>query len=207
MVNEPRRQTGRRRPNEPPLAKSSRKKPSGISNQSVDVERATQARVPPRATADEPKWTRDVDGTEEGELRAKTVADVMTSQPTAIEAARVVSDAARAMRDSDIGDVLVTEDGRLVGIMTDRDVVVRVLAEGRDPVTTPVGAVCSRELATLSPWDAIETATARMRERAVRRLPVVEDGRLVGILVLGDLAVDRDPESVLGEISAAPATR
>jgi CBS domain-containing protein len=157
--------------------------------------------------ADEPDWTRDVDGTEEGELRATTVADVMTPQPTAIEAARGVSDAARAMRDSDIGDVLVTEDGRLVGIMTDRDIVVRVLAKGLDPLTTPLSAVCSRGLTTLSPGDTIETATARMRERAVRRLPVVEDGRLVGILALGDLAVDLDPQSVLGEISAAPATR
>jgi CBS domain-containing protein len=157
--------------------------------------------------ADEPSWIRDVDGTEEGELRATTVADVMTPQPTAIEAARGVSDAARAMRESDIGDVLVTENGRLVGIMTDRDIVVRVLAKGLDPLTTPVGVVCSRELTTLSPDDTIEMATARMRERAVRRLPVVEDGRLVGILALGDLAVDLDPRSVLGEISAAPATR
>jgi signal-transduction protein with cAMP-binding, CBS, and nucleotidyltransferase domain len=109
-----------------------------------------------------------------------------------------VSDAARAMRDGNIGDVLVTEGGQLVGIMTDRDLVVRVLAEGLDPSRTPLGTVCSRELTTVSPGDAIETAVARMRDSAIRRLPVVEDGRLVGILALGDLAVEREPESVLG---------
>jgi CBS domain-containing protein len=131
----------------------------------------------------------------------------MTSQPTALEAIQVVSEAARAMRDGDIGDVLVTEEGRLVGIMTDRDVVVRVLAEGLDPARTALGVVCSRELTTLDPGDAIDTAVTLMRESAIRRLPVVESGRPVGILALGDLAVERDPQSVLGEISSAPPTR
>jgi CBS domain-containing protein len=138
---------------------------------------------------------------------AKTVEDVMTSQPTTLNATASVPDAARAMRDGNIGDVLVTQDGRLVGILTDRDVVVRVLAEGRDPVQTALGDVCSRDLTTLSPSDPIETAVAKMRESAIRRLPVVEEGRPVGILALGDLAVERDPESVLGTISAAPPTR
>jgi CBS domain-containing protein len=207
LKNEAPRATSRRRRNPPPMAKPNRKKASGISNQPVDAEKATQARVPSRGIVDEPSWTRDVEGTEEGELLARTVADVMTSAPTALEAARVVSDAARAMRDSDIGDVLVTEEGRLIGIMTDRDVVVRVLGEGLDPASTSLGAVCSRELTTVGPGDAIETAAARMRERAVRRVPVVEDGRPVGIVALGDLAVEREPESVLGTISAAPATR
>jgi CBS domain-containing protein len=179
----------------------------GISNRPADEEQARQERLPPRGTSDEPSWTRQVEGTEGGELMAKTVGDVMTSQPTALDAGASVPDAARAMRDRDIGDVLVTQDGLLVGILTDRDVVVRVLAEDRDPMNTALGDVCSRDLTTLSPSDAIETAVARMRESAVRRLPVVEEGRPVGILALGDLAVERDPESVLGEISAAPPTR
>jgi CBS domain-containing protein len=179
----------------------------GISNRPAADEQARRERLPPRGTSHEPSWTRQVEGTEGGELMAETVGDVMTSQPTALDATAFVPDAARAMRDGGIGDVLVTQEGRLVGILTDRDVVVRVLAEGRDPVETALGDVCSRDLTTLGPSDAIETAVARMRESAIRRLPVVEEGRPVGILAPGDLAVERDPESVLGRIRAAPPTR
>jgi CBS domain-containing protein len=179
----------------------------GISNQPAAEERARQERLPPRGTTEEPSWTRQVRGTEGGELMAKTVGDVMTPQPTTLNATASVPDAARAMRDGNIGDVLVTQDGRLVGILTDRDVVVRVLAEGRDPAKTALGDVCSRDLTTLRPNDAVETAVAKMRESAIRRLPVVEEGRPVGVVALGDLAVERDPESVLGGISAAPPTR
>jgi CBS domain-containing protein len=206
-----RRRTNARtdRGDRPPAAKppSHEIHTSGISNRPADEERMRQERLPPRGPSDEPTWTRQVEGTEGGELMAKTVVDVMTSQPTALDAAASIPEAARAMRDGNIGDVLVTQDGRLVGILTDRDVVVRVLAEDRDPVNTTLGDVCSRDLTTLNPSDAIETAVTRMRESAVRRLPVVEEGRPVGILALGDLAVERDPESVLGEISAAPPTR
>jgi CBS domain-containing protein len=197
------------RRDQPPAAKPpSHERPSGgISNQPIDEEQARQERLPPRGTTEEPSWTRQVEGTEEGELIAKTVGDLMTAPPTALDVGDLVSDAARAMRDGNIGDVLVTQDGRLVGIMTDRDVVVRVLAEGRDPGKTVLGDVCSRDLATLGAGEAIETAVVRMRETAIRRLPVVEEGRPVGILALGDVAVERDPESVLGKISAAPPTR
>ena len=191
----------------PPAATKTRKPRSGISNHPMDVEAATQRRVPPRGAADEPSWIRDVEGAEVGEFVARTVADVMTSPAIIMEAVQVVSDAARAMRDGDIGNVLVTEEGRLVGILTDRDVVVRVLAEGLNPAQTALGVVCSRDLTTLAPGDAIESAVARMREGAIRRVPVVEDGRPVGILALGDLAVERDPASVLGQISATPPTR
>jgi CBS domain-containing protein len=172
------------RSNRPPAAKSpSHAVPSaGISNRPAAEEQARQERLPPRGTSDEPTWTRQVEGTEGGELVAKTVGDVMTSQPTALDATASVPEAARAMRDGNIGDVLVTQDGLLVGILTDRDVVVRVLAEDRDPVNTALGDVCSRDLTILSPSDAIETAVAKMRESTVRRLPVVEEGRPVGIL-------------------------
>jgi CBS domain-containing protein len=77
----------------------------------------------------------------------------------------------------------------------------------RDPAKPALGDVCSRDLTTLNPSDAIETAVAKMRESAIRRLPVVEEGRPVGIVTLGDLAVERDPRSALGEISAALPTR
>ena len=84
---------------------------------------------------------------------------------------------------------------------------VRALAEGRDPARTTVGEICSRELTTLSPNDAIGDAEKTMRARAIRRLPVVEGGRPVGIVSLGDLAVERNPDSTLGGISAAPPNR
>ena len=206
MTKKERRPANRSRHSQSTQTKSSVKERSGMSNQPLEAERATQSRVPPRRSAGEPGWTRAVQGNESGELMAQTVADLMTPQPAALEAAQVVADAARVMRDADIGDVLVIDEGRLVGILTDRDIVVRVLAERLDPERTPVGVVCSRPLTTRSPRDAVDAAVARMRESAVRRLPVVEDGRPVGILALGDLAIERDPESVLGTISSAPPT-
>jgi CBS domain-containing protein len=180
---------------------------TGISNQPTAEENASQAAVPPRGGATEPSWTRQVGEAEEGELMARTVRDVMTVEPTALDLGASVTDATRAMRDGNIGDVLVTEAGRLVGILTDRDVVVRVVAEGRDASRTLVGDVCSRRLATLDASDAVDTAVAKMREASVRRLPVVEGDQLVGIVALGDLAMERAPNSVLGAISTATPTR
>jgi CBS domain-containing protein len=206
MTKKENRPANRSRRSQPAQTRSTTKKRSGISNQALEAERATQSRLPPRRSAGEPGWTRGVQGNESGELMAQTVGDLMTPQPAALESVQVVADAARVMRDADIGGVLVTDEGRLVGILTDRDIVVRVLAESLDPEITPVGVVCSRHLMTLSPGDALDAAVARMREAAIRRLPVVEDGRPVGILALGDLAIERDPESVLGTISAAPPT-
>jgi CBS domain-containing protein len=81
---------------------------------------------------------------------------------------------------------------------------VRVLAEGRDPNQTQLGDVCSREVATVSPDDDLTAAGDLMRDRAVRRVPVVENGKPVGIVSIGDLAIERDPDSALSHISAAP---
>jgi CBS domain-containing protein len=137
-----------------------------------------------------------------GQLR-----DIMTQKPVTLQTSDTVTAAARSMRDGNIGDVVVLEDGRIQGILTDRDIVVRALAEGRDPERTTVGQICSRELTTLSPDTPIEAAVKAMRDKAIRRLPVVEGERPVGIVSLGDLAVERDPESALGGISAAPPNR
>jgi CBS domain-containing protein len=130
--------------------------------------------------------------------------DVMTPNPVALPGSASVHEAARTMRDQDIGDVIVVENHQVCGIVTDRDIVVRTVAEARDPAATTLADICSHVLTTVAPTDSVEQAVQLMREKAIRRLPVVEDGRPVGIVSLGDLAVERDPDSALGEISAAP---
>ena len=133
------------------------------------------------------------------------VHEVMTRNPVAVEAATPVIKAAEAMRNNDIGDVVVRKNGKLCGIVTDRDIVVRVLGAGRDPKTTSVESVCSQEMATVSPDQDTSDAVKLMRQRAVRRLPVVQDGDVLGIVSIGDLALAVDRQSALGDISAAPA--
>jgi len=137
--------------------------------------------------------------------RQETVGDVMTSEPATLEASSSVFDAARLMRDQDIGNVLVLDQGRLFGVLTDRDIVVRVLAERIDPAHRRVGEVCSREITTVADTASVRDAVRLMREHAVRRLPVVaQDGHAIGVVTIGDLAMSRDPESALAEISSAP---
>jgi len=135
---------------------------------------------------------------------AEYLREIMTQKPVTLQTSDTIVAAARSMRDANIGDVVVLENGQVRGILTDRDIVVRALAEGRDPARTTVGDICSRELTTLSPQDTIGNAVAVMRDKAIRRLPVVAEGRPVGIVSLGDLALERDPQSALGAISAAP---
>jgi CBS domain-containing protein len=138
--------------------------------------------------------------------RGQSVRDIMTSKPEALEATATVMHAAELMRERNIGDVVVLEDDRLYGILTDRDIVVRVLAERGDPAAITVGEICSRDLTTISPTASLGTAVRLIREKAIRRLPVVEDdGMVVGIVSLGDLAAARDRKSALGDISAAPS--
>lgn len=134
---------------------------------------------------------------------ARTVRDVMTPNPACLTDDAPVAEAARVMRDKDIGDVLVLKDDRLCGIVTDRDLVVRLLAEGKDPANTPLRDVCSREVASVESSEDSDSAARRMRDQAVRRLPVVDGGKPVGIVSIGDLAVEKDPRSALADISAA----
>jgi CBS domain-containing protein len=139
---------------------------------------------------------------------AQCVRDVMTPDPVTVRASDSIVQAARAMRDNDIGPVIVLDDnGTACGIITDRDVVVRGLAEGADPQTMTVGELCSSELFTLTPDDPVDQAVELMRQKAVRRMPVLEGQTPVGIISLGDLALQQDPDSALGDISAAPPNR
>jgi CBS domain-containing protein len=133
------------------------------------------------------------------------ISDVMTSNPVAMTTDATLQAAAQAMRDRDIGDVIVTKpDGTLCGIVTDRDIVVRGIAEGVDPGSATLDDVCKHQVVTVGPDEPVAAAVKAMEEHAIRRLPVVDNGSLVGIVSIGDLAVERDPESALGEISAAP---
>ncbi|WP_328564193.1 CBS domain-containing protein [Streptomyces coelicoflavus] len=131
------------------------------------------------------------------------VRDIMTGDPVTVEPLTSVTEVARIMRDRDLGAVLVTEGDRLRGLVTDRDLVVRSLAEGGDPEQTTVAGACSDDMVTVRSDEELGHAVALMREHAVRRVPVVDDGHPVGIVSLGDLAMERDPESALGDISVA----
>src|SRR5215468_12766560 len=106
----------------------------------------------------------------------QTVQDVMTPNPCSVSPTASILEAAQIMRGNDIGDVVVLEGERLFGVLTDRDIVVRALAEGADPESTPVGSICSRELTTIEPEASVGQAVRLMREKAVRRLPVVDHG-------------------------------
>jgi CBS domain-containing protein len=134
---------------------------------------------------------------------ATKVRDIMSPAPVSMAATEPVSAAARAMKEHGIGTVLVVADGRLSGLVTDRDITVRVLAENRDPLTTRIGDICSSELAVLGPDDDVEQAARLVRERAVRRIPVVQDGTPVGVVSIGDLALENDQESALSQAAAA----
>jgi CBS domain-containing protein len=133
----------------------------------------------------------------------ETVAEVMTDDPIVVDAQARVSDAARLMRDGDIGDVIVTRNGRVSGVVTDRDIVVRTVASDLDPSKTRIDEIASSDPTTIAPTAPLDDAVRLMRDKAIRRLPVVEGDRPVGVLSLGDLAIDRDPRSVLADISEA----
>jgi CBS domain-containing protein len=136
---------------------------------------------------------------------ALSVREVMTANPICLAANTSISEAARIMRENDIGDVIVEKDGKLCGIVTDRDIVVRAIAENKDVKTTNLESICSRSLTSLTPDQTDDDAVTLMKEKALRRLPVVENGKAIGIVSLGDLAIQKDRRSALGHISAAAA--
>ncbi|MEO3926385.1 CBS domain-containing protein [Micromonosporaceae bacterium B7E4] len=132
------------------------------------------------------------------------VRDVMTRGIVYLPAATTLDEAARAMRDADIGDVVVTDGPNLFGMVTDRDIVVRAVAEGRDARQTTIGSVASRDIVMIEQSSTAAEAASLMRDRAVRRILVCDNDRqLVGIVSLGDLAVRLDPLPALSEISEA----
>ncbi|MBA3738796.1 MAG: CBS domain-containing protein [Actinobacteria bacterium] len=135
------------------------------------------------------------------------VKEVMTPGPITLDRDASLAEAARLMRDRGIGDVIVVEGDDAEGIVTDRDIVIRGVAEGADPNTTRLGQVLSGDLTSVAPDDPVERALELMREKAVRRLPVLEGGKPVGVISLGDLAIQQDAGSVLADISNEPDDR
>jgi CBS domain-containing protein len=119
----------------------------------------------------------------------KTVREAMTSDPCAIDAEKPVAYAAKMMKDEDVGLAPIVEGERLVGTVTDRDIVTRVIAEGRDPQSTSVREIASTAVVTLDPQQQLDEALSLMAQHQVRRIPVVEeDGRLVGVVAQADVA-------------------
>jgi CBS domain-containing protein len=122
-----------------------------------------------------------------------SIRDAMTSNPSNVEMSSSVVEAARLMKSEDVGSIPVTEGDRLVGIVTDRDIAIRVVAEGKDVQSVTVGEIASKELVTVDPQQDLDEALRLMAQHQVRRLPVVEeDGRLVGILAQADVAQQGD---------------
>jgi CBS domain-containing protein len=131
---------------------------------------------------------------------AKKISEVMTTNPRTVDPTTSIVDAARLMRDEDVGPIPIVENNQCVGILTDRDIVLRVVADGKDPATTTVGDVASRDLITIDPEQTLDEAARLMAQHQVRRLPVCEeDGNLVGIIAQADLALTA-PEKTTGEV-------
>jgi CBS domain-containing protein len=133
---------------------------------------------------------------------ANSVRDAMTADPRSIGKSVSVVEAARLMREQDIGSLPITDDEQLVGMITDRDITMRVVAEAADPNVTSVEDVYSRDLISVEPDNDLEEALGLMARHQVRRLPVVEDGRLVGIVAQADIALSEN-ETKTGELVEA----
>jgi CBS domain-containing protein len=127
------------------------------------------------------------------------VRNVMTQNPTSCDPSTTAVEAAKVMASEDVGSVPVVKDGRLVGLVTDRDLVVRLLAEGRDPNSATLGEIASSDLETVSPDDDLDTVLRKMASSQVRRLPVVEGDQLVGIVAQADVARQGD-DSETGQV-------
>ena len=138
------------------------------------------------------------------------VRELMTKQPTTVKADATLGEVATLMKQSDCGSIPVVEGGRLVGIVTDRDIVVRGIAAGVDPKTQRISKVMSSDPVTVGPDDDVTDAEKKMADRQIRRLPVVEGGKLVGIIVTAQIARagnERKVGETLKEISVSRSSR
>jgi CBS domain-containing protein len=123
----------------------------------------------------------------------QSIKDVMTSNPCSIDADKSVAYAAKMLRDEDVGAAPIVEGDKLIGMLTDRDIAIRVVAEGRDPDQVTVRDVASKQVVTIDPQQELDEALRIMAKHQVRRLPVVEeDGKLVGVVAQADVAREGD---------------
>src|SRR5262249_33692196 len=133
--------------------------------------------------------------TEGGEM-AKSVRDAMTGNVSSVGPSQSLAEAAEVMKREDIGSVPVVADGRLAGLVTDRDIVTRAVAEQRNPQSVKVEEIASHDLVTVEPEQDLDEALALMAHHKVRRLPVLEEGRLVGMLAQADVALEAREQRV-----------
>jgi CBS domain-containing protein len=167
--------------------------------------RASEA-LPEQVRSALPQQLRSADTTATVDVRE--VRQVMTAAPDAIRLTSTLQEASRIMKAKDIGDVLVEDDkGMLAGIVTDRDLAIRGTAEGANPTTTKVAGIYTKDITTLAPTDIVQDAIRLMRANDVRRLPVVEAGKPIGIVSLGDISVETAPNSLLADISTGSPDR
>ena len=159
---------------------------------------ATRDRLPERLTNAIGDVTVDV----------RSIREVMTEHPRTVSLSSTLQDAARVMAEDAIGNVIVDDAvGRVAGILTDRDLTIRATAQGLDPTTATVEQAFTPDISTLAPTDTVQDAVRQMRSKDIRRLPVVEDGKAIGIVSLGDISIQTDPGSVLADISTATPDR
>lgn len=126
----------------------------------------------------------------------KRIREVMTPSPETVEPGQPVAEAAKLMKQADVGMIPVVQEGQLSGTVTDRDIVLRVIAEGKSPASTTVGEIASGKIVTVDPEQELEEALELMAKHQVRRLPVVENGRLIGVLAQADVAREGDEREV-----------
>jgi CBS domain-containing protein len=127
---------------------------------------------------------------------AKSVREAMTASVSSVSPSQSLADAAEVMKGADVGSVPVVEEGRLAGIVTDRDIVTRAVAEQRNPQDVKVDEIASHDLVTVEPEQDLDEALALMARHKVRRLPVLEEGRLVGMLAQADVALEAKEKQV-----------
>jgi len=164
----------------------------------AQLPQATKERLPDRLTEAIGDVTVDV----------RSIREVMTPEPRAVSISSKLQDAAHVMAADAIGNVIVHDAmGRVAGILTDRDLAIRATAQGLDPTTATVEQAFTPEITTLAPTDTVQDAVRQMREKNIRRLAVVEHGKAIGIVSLGDISIETEPGSVLSDISAATPDR